>query len=178
MPWEAKGLVPDAAWMKHTQRKTWREGDTLSYGIGQGALQVTPLEMLMLFNAIATNGSFPKPLLVSRAESQDLPNRPSKVQVSLEAGALSQVKAGLEKVVNSDDGTGRLAQVPGFRVAGKTGTAQVSRGLPHAWFCGYAPADHPKVSFVVFLEHGGKGGLRPTQIAAELLVYLKEMGYL
>ena len=178
LPWEAKGLVPDAAWMRHTQGRTWQEGDTLSYGLGQGALQVTPLEMLMLFNAIATNGNFPRPLLMSRVEGQDLPIRPGKVRIPLDEGLLSQVRAGLEQVVNSENGTGRLAQVPGLRVAGKTGTAQVSQGLAHAWFCGYAPADHPKVSFVVFLEHGGKGGLRPTQIAGELLVYLKEMGYL
>ncbi len=179
LPWEAKGLVPDAAWMKHVHRQSWREGDTLSFGIGQGALQVTPMEMLMLFNAIATNGDFPRPLLVLRAEGQDLPSRPpSGVRIPLEAAALSRVKTGLERVVQSETGTGQLAQVAGIRIAGKTGTAQVSQGLPHAWFCGYAPAEHPKVSFVVFLEHGGKGGLRPAQIAGQLVATLKEMEYL
>lgn len=69
LPREEKGLVPDPGWMKQRRRQTWREGDTVSVAIGQGPLQVTPLEMLQLFNAIATEGRMPQPHLLLQEES-------------------------------------------------------------------------------------------------------------
>ena len=135
--------------------------------------------MLVLISSIAEGGQVPKPHLLIDVEGEKkkpVPQQP--VRFSLEPEGLAVVKTGLERVVASPTGTGRLAQLPGVRVAGKTGTAQNPRGLPHAWFLGYAPADHPKVSFVVFLEHGGKGGLSAAMAARELLAYLKELEYL
>lgn len=191
LPRESRGLVPDPAWMRKALRQPWREGDTVSFAIGQSALQVTPIEMLMLFTAIAGDGAVPAPHLLlgveqPASEGKD-PGQPHWVSVSyrgrenrirMDRSALAFVKEGLERVVESDSGTGRLAQVPGVRVAGKTGTSQVPHGEPHAWFCGYAPADSPRVGLVVFLEHGGKGGLQAARLAGHLLAYLKEMGYL
>ena len=99
-------------------------------------------------------------------------------QLRLNQAALATVREGLERVVNTESGTGRLARLPNVKVAGKTGTAQVPRGHPHAWFCGYAPAESPQLSFVVFLEHGGKGGLQAARVAGGLLSLLKEMEYI
>lgn len=178
LPREAKGLVPDAVWMKQATGRTWQEGDTLSYAIGQGALLVTPMEMLMLFTAIAMDGEMPQPHLLLSAEGEPAPKAPKKNRIPLDPAALSTVKRGLERVVESETGTGRLAQVPGVLIAGKTGTAQVSRGASHAWFCGYAPSSSPRFAVVVFLEHGGKGGLRAAQVAGQMIAYLKEMEYL
>lgn len=178
LPREAKGFVPDAVWMKQIAHQNWQEGDTISFGIGQGALQVTPLQMLLLFSSIGRNGERVRPHLLLAAEGKDPPKPLARVMLPLDSSALAPVKEGLERVVNTDTGTGRLARVPGLVVAGKTGTAQVPRGLSHAWFCGYAPASDPRVALVVFLEHGGKGGLRAAQVAGQVMVYLKEMGYL
>ncbi len=178
LPGEARGQVPDPAWMKQTLNHTWQEGDTVSFAIGQGPLLVTPLEMLLLFNTIATEGQLLKPRVLLEVDGKAPQAPAAEERVALDRSVLRWVKEGLDRVVNTESGTGRLAVVPGVRVAGKTGTAQVPQGNPHAWFCGYAPADHPKVSFVIFLEHGGKGGLRPAQVAGQLVGLLKEMDYL
>ena len=184
LPREAKGLVPDPEWMKQRMKRDWQEGDTISFGIGQSALQTTPLQMDRVFSTIATDGwAAPPHLLVGiekeNTSSWEPPGHPEKgKQLRLNRSALAAVKEGLERVVDTDTGTGRLAHLPGIRVAGKTGTAQVPKGLPHAWFCGYAPAESPKLSCVVFLEHGGKGGLHAARVAGGLLVVLKEMDYL
>ncbi len=191
LPREAKGLVPDPDWMRRQMRHEWQEGDTLSFAIGQSALQATPLQMARVFAAIAGDGWMPPPHLlvgVEREKSDKEENvvpvwEPSSqegkgTQLRLNRSALAVVKEGLDRVVNSDTGTGRLARLPNVRVAGKTGTAQVPNGLPHAWICGYAPVEQPKISFVVFLEHGGKGGLQAARLAGGLLVVLKEMEYL
>ena len=91
---------------------------------------------------------------------------------------IARVKKGMEQVVNSETGTGRLARIPAISAAGKTGTAQTSKGPPHAWFGGYAPIDHPKISFIVFLENGGHGGVEAALVARDMLVYLHELGYI
>ena len=178
LPRESKGLVPDPAWMKAARDQPWQEGDTVSFAIGQGPLLVTPLQMLLLFTTLSMDGAVVQPHLVFSIEGErPVTHRPVN-RIPLDPTALRVVKEGMEQVVNSETGTGRLAQMPGIRVAGKTGTAQVPVGLAHAWFCGYAPADHPKVSFVVFLEHGGKGGEQAALVARDLLAYLHELGYL
>ncbi len=175
LPREAKGLVPDPEWMRRQHRHTWQEGDTVSFGIGQGALQTTPLQMGLLFATLATGGWAPPPhLLMDPA----LARAQKGTQLRLNQAALASVKEGLERVVNTESGTGRLARLPNVKVAGKTGTAQVPQGPPHAWFCGYAPAESPRFSFVVFLEQGGKGGLQAARVASGLLVLMKEMEYL
>ena len=178
LPREVKGFVPDAAWMRRAYHNPWQEGDTISFAIGQGALLVSPLQMLQLFAAIARNGDMPLPHLMRSVEGEDQPAEHPHTVLPLDASALVSVQEGLERVVNTETGTGRLARVPGVVVAGKTGTAQVPKGFPHAWFCGYAPASDPLVAVVVFLEHGGKGGLKAAQLAGQMMVYLKEMEYL
>ncbi len=178
LPRESNGFVPDPAWMKAVSKQSWQEGDTLSFAIGQSALQTTPLQMLLLMTAIAMDGQVPQPHLLIEIEGEKKPPALRRAHLPMNVHAVAAVKVGLEQVVNSPTGTGRLAQMPGVRVAGKTGTAQVPRGLAHAWFCGYAPADHPKISLVVFLEHGGKGGFQAALVARDVLAYLRELEYL
>lgn len=179
LPRESKGLVPDAEWMSRVHQKPWQEGDTLSYAIGQSALQVTPMQMLLLFSAIAMKGEMASPHLLLAVEGEGPPAAERKPKrILLDDRWTSVVRRGLERVVSTETGTGRLARVPGVSVAGKTGTAQVPQGASHAWFCGYAPAQSPRYAFVVFLEHGGKGGVRAAQVAGRMVEYLKEMEYL
>ncbi len=175
---ENNGFVPDPAWMKEVVHQPWQEGDTLSFGIGQGALTATPLQVMMLFAILANNGYAPQPHLLLKVEGEPEVKVPKGRQVALRPDVIACVKEGMERVVSSDTGTGRLAQLSGIPVAGKTGTAQVTKGLSHAWFGGYAPADHPKVSFVVFLDHGGRGGAEAAFLARDMLVRLHELGYI
>ena len=89
------------------------------------------------------------------------------------------IRDGLFRVVNSKTGTGQNAKVKDLDICGKTGTAQPgTKGDTHAWFCGYLPSKDPKISFVVFLEHGGKGGADAARMARLLGLYLKENGFL
>jgi peptidoglycan glycosyltransferase len=73
----------------------------------------------------------------------------------------------MEKVV--EEGTGRAARISGVRVAGKTGTAEVGKGTPHAWFVGFAPADDPEIVVAVIVENAGTGGRVAAPIAREVM---------
>ena len=178
LPGESNGFVPDPGWMRDVLHQSWQEGDTVSFAIGQSALTATPLQLMILFATLATDGYVPAPHLLLKVEGNPDIAPPKGRQVTLRPEVIALVKQGMEKVVSSETGTGRLAQIPGLPVAGKTGTAQAGQGPAHAWFGGYAPADHPKISFVVFLEHGGHGGVEPALMARDMLVYLRELGYL
>ena len=99
-------------------------------------------------------------------------------QVPLSQAALNVVRRGLWKVVNEQGGTGGNARIPGLGISGKTGTVQViaqhgwvkTEGLPfkykdHAWFSSYGPFDKPEMVVVVFVEHGGHGGVDAAPLA-------------
>jgi penicillin-binding protein A len=69
----------------------------------------------------------------------------------------------MQAVVDDPRGTGTAAQIPGVKVAGKTGTAETVAGAkPHAWFIAFAPADHPKYAIAVLVEHGGSSSAEVT----------------
>jgi cell division protein FtsI/penicillin-binding protein 2 len=82
------------------------------------------------------------------------------------------------RVVNTENGTGKRARLQGMAAAGKTGTAQNPQGRTHAWFVGFAPFGDPRICLVVFLEHGGKGGLEPSEIAKEIFEEARKRGYI
>jgi peptidoglycan glycosyltransferase len=81
----------------------------------------------------------------------------------------------MRSVVNDPNGTGSAARIPGFTVAGKTGTAQVPGGPPHAWFIAFAPAEAPRYAISVIIERGGgdgsdtTGGRVAAPVAAQIL---------
>jgi penicillin-binding protein A len=134
--------------------------------IGQYDVRVTPLQMAMVAAGVANGGDVMKPYLVREVQGPDL-SRLSATEPSIyKRGAVSaevadQLTAMMELVVSS--GTGRSAQIPGVRVAGKTGTAQHATGeAPHAWFIGFAPADDPQIAVAVVVEDGGSAGSEAT----------------
>lgn len=143
-----------------------------SSAFGQGGLHVTPLQMLLADEAIADGGSIPNPVLVKRVNSPDgsLVSGGSYGTLAqpISAHTAGQVRDAMEQVVAQ--GTGVLAQVPGVRVAGKTGTAETGADqLPHAWFVAFAPADHPRVAVALIVEHGGEGSTVAAPIAKQIL---------
>jgi len=165
---EAAGLIPSAAWKARTVKEPWYPGDTLNMSIGQGWVLVTPLQVARMVGAVATGGTMVRPRLARRILS------PEGIEVSawapefvdpapLPEEAVRTMQEGLRAVV--DGGTGRAAAVPGLAIAGKTGSSENPRGIPHAWFAGYAPADRPSLVVVVFIEHGWRGGVRAAPIA-------------
>ncbi|MCA1712525.1 MAG: penicillin-binding protein 2 [Actinobacteria bacterium] len=134
--------------------------------IGQYDVRVTPLQMAMVAAGVANGGNVMRPYLVREVQGPDL-SRLSATEPSVyKENAVSrevadQLTAMMELVVSS--GTGTSAQIPGVRVAGKTGTAQHAVGEdPHAWFIGFAPAEDPQVAVAVVVEDGGSAGSEAT----------------
>jgi peptidoglycan glycosyltransferase len=133
--------------------------------IGQYNVAATPLEMALVAAAIANQGKVPVPRLVKEVRDPH-GNLVDQTQPAVWKQAVSPQTAAtmttlMEAVV--DSGTGTAAQIPGVKVAGKTGTAQTVAGqAPHAWFIAFAPADAPKIAVAVLVENGGDLGSEAT----------------
>jgi len=188
LPHEEAGTVPDPEWKKRANPRdpVWHPGETISVSIGQGALEVTPIQMAVFAAAIGNGGTLYRPhLVLSREvregveedEHQDYVVR----RIDMKAKTLEVIKDAMWGVVN-DEGTGGRARIAGRDICAKTGTAQVFKAsrdvdadkLPkerrdHAWFVGFAPRDDPKIAWAVFVQNGGHGGTTAAPIARAVL---------
>lgn len=126
--------------------------------IGQFDVRATPLQMAMVAAGVANNGDVMTPYLVDEIRTSDLdvldrtePRRLSEAMSSANARKLTDMM-----VAVVDSGTGQTAQIPGLKVAGKTGTAQSApERPPYAWFVSFAPADTPEVAVAVLVQDAG-----------------------
>jgi len=139
------------------------EAQEAQSAIGQYDVRVTPLQMAMVAAGVANGGELMTPYLVREVLAPDLSvlslTDPESQGRAVSPEVAAQLTAMMELVVTS--GTGTRAQIPGVRVAGKTGTAQHGEGRPaHNWFVGFAPANAPRVAVAVVLEEGGGTGGR------------------
>jgi peptidoglycan glycosyltransferase len=127
--------------------------------IGQYDVAATPLQMAMVTAGIANNGTVMKPYLVDEVRSHDLQVLDKTNPTPLTSNAISAATA--RKLTDMmvavvDNGTATNAQIPGLKVAGKTGTAQSAADRPpYAWFVSFAPADNPRVAVAVLVEDAG-----------------------
>jgi penicillin-binding protein 2 len=173
LPNEVQGLVPSTAWKREKLHEKWYAGETISVAIGQGQVSVTPVSMAVYIAALANGGTRVTPRLLKAVDDgngwKPLPAPPPQPKTGIDAGRLQAIRDGLWMVVNGA-GTGRLAQLAGYDVCGKTGTAQVisnegklaagktDRDLgDHGWFLFFAPHDNPQIAGAVLLEHGVHG---------------------
>jgi len=158
LPYEVGGFVPSRTWRKIVKLRNWFDGDTANFSIGQGELMVTPLQITRVTGVFATNGLILYPHIIKAVNGKPVyvvPKKPSRI--SLKASTLNTIRQGLRKAVSDSKGTaGNLASAP-VAVAGKTGTAQVPKGMSHGWFAGFFPFDKPKYIICVMLENGGSG---------------------
>jgi penicillin-binding protein 2 len=193
---EVPGLVPTKAWYNQHYGGQFRLGFTLNAAIGQGNTKVTVLQLAMAYAALGNGGTLYAPQVIRSIESPaaigsdgnvlggasveiDFPPRIRR-KVQLLPEHLHAVLEGMHGVVNTPGGTAYKERSTKVDVAGKTGTAQVSRitqksGLDprtiwyfnrdHAWFAGIAPYDDPEIAVVVLVEHGGGGGHNAAPIA-------------
>jgi penicillin-binding protein 2 len=177
---EVSGILPSREWQA-ANVSGWHDGDTANLCIGQGYLSVTPMQMAVLTAAIANGGTVYWPRLVSRIEPQpaspEVPARvfpPGRVRNTLGVSRanLEIVQRAMLADVEDRDGTGRRAAVPGLRICGKTGTAQITRGrevIDHTtWFVSYAPYSEPRHAVVVMVESGAGGGETCAPIARQV----------
>jgi penicillin-binding protein 2 len=190
LPHEKPGIVPSTSWKKKRLGVPWYSGETLSLAVGQGYLNTTPLQLLVLISAIANGGRIYVPQVVERVE--DIYGRPLKEyppvelrRVNISESTLHIIQEALLGVVNEPHGTGWSCALKGIRVAGKTGTAQVIKMAQnfkkgdmnrmalkfrdHAWFVAYAPFEDPQISIAVLVEHGGFGAAAAAPIAKKVI---------
>lgn len=175
LPSEATGIVPDHAYFdRRFGKRKWTKGHLLNYSIGQGELLVTPVQLCASTAVFANGGYSIEPHVVMKIVDADgmivynHENRRWPVE-GLDRGALSLIRSAMEGVVSGKHGTGRAAALRGFRIAGKTGTAQNPHGEDHALFVAYAPVDEPEVVMAIVMENAGHGGAMAAPLAREIL---------
>lgn len=182
LPGERTGLVPTPEWKEEVRGAKWFAGETISVSIGQGPVSTTPLQLLRAVSAIATKGGMATPHVLLRVDRHDkeIPTQWQTHQLNLDSDATERIRKGMWGVVNKG-GTGGRAMIPGLDICGKTGTVQLisserikdikqdpSSMEDHSWFIGFASLDNPEIAVVVFLEHGGRGGIFAAPLAREI----------
>ena len=178
LPYEAGGFVPNPLWKKIYQLRHWFDGDTANFAIGQGDLQVTPLQMVRMMAVFANNGKLVRPYLLKSVEGKDISMYQRKaVKMPLKENTFRLIRQGLRGVVVFPKGTANVLSTVGIPVAGKTGTAQAAGGLSHAWFVGFFPYNEPKYVMCAFLERGGPGHYA-CLVAKQIIEKMKEEGLL
>lgn len=184
----ATSFVPSDEWKRRTLGDPWTTGDSYNISIGQGFLEVTPLDMANVIATIANGGTLYQPRIlrdVVDAKGNVIQTFQPKVvrQLPIKAQNMRLIQNALTAVV-SQQGTASTSMIPGFQYAGKTGTAEFCddvglkigvcypgiKVLPtHAWFLAYAPADKPQIALAVYVWNGGQGSGVAAPIAQRIL---------
>lgn len=191
---EVAGIMPDTAYHDRATPGGYTKGMALNTAIGQGDVNVTPLQLVMAYAAIANGGKTLKPQIVKRIESPEGQSLQEFQPIVLKEHRIKEehrrvLVDALVAVVNEAGGTAYRSRVKGVQVAGKTGTAQVARlgtvrlkteemsyfTRDHAWFAAFAPADEPRLAVVVLNEHGGHGGSDAAPTAAAVIAKYLEL---
>lgn len=173
IPDEKRGFFPRYDWVVKKFGLGAVQGRTVNYGIGQGEILATPLQMATYVSTIANRGIRPQPHTVKVVYNNilnffDTLSFP-KIELPIEKRYFDLVVRGMYDVVNVPGGTGGIAKIPGIDVCGKTGTAQNPHGRPHSWFICFAPMDNPKIAIAVIVENAGFGAVVAAPIARNIL---------
>ena len=190
LPDEATGTMPSTAWKLRTQHEKWYAGETISVGIGQGSVQVTPLQLARALSGIASGGALKRPHVVFPDElppdmgsavaasypgsgDRTIPLSPQNWETITDAMAQTMLPGGYD--------TGAAVRLEGIDFAGKTGTAQLVNhsiggnnlltgiARANAWFVGMAPRRNPDIVVAVLCEHGGWGATAAAPLAAQVI---------
>jgi len=189
LPHESSGFIPSKEWKKKQQNPEWNPGETLNVGIGQGKLQITPIQIAYATAILANYGKSYKPTLVYRIS----PSAQTKTNTEDTAKkiAIKDIRNwelmidAMQKVVHSNRGTAHNINVKdSYKIAGKTGTAQVftvkqnqkydeknldARLHDHALFIAFAPITEPKIAIAVIVENGKHGSTTAAPIARSIM---------
>jgi penicillin-binding protein 2 len=188
---EVSGLLPSREWKRKTLNRPWFPGETLNTGIGQGTFLVTPLQLANSTGALSLNGLRYRPHLVNALENGSSGIKADIPIEQVSEGGVSkklnweQVHKDMVNVVHGLHGTAnRINRGLTYRIAGKTGTAQVygiaqddeydedtviNRLRDHALFMSYAPSENPQIAVAVIVENGGHGSSVAAPIARKVL---------
>ena len=154
LPGEKRGMIPNAKFYDNAFKK-WNPLSVISISIGQGEVNLTPLQIANLGATIANRGYYITPHVVRHIQGKKLDKKYlEQHRTKGSVRSYQEVVAGMVSSVRG--GTCAHAVHPGYSLAGKTGTAQ-NRGKDHSVFMGFAPVDTPKIAIAVYVENGGFG---------------------
>ena len=174
LPGEDSGLMPSEAWKERVFHEKWYAGETISLAIGQGATEVTPMQMAYTIGGIISGGRFKQPHLLM--SDQPVP----EVDFPISDSTVDFITQAMWSVVN-EGGTAAASKLPGIEFCGKTGTAQVisaqgkekatnkSALKNNAWFVGFAPRRNAEIVVAVLVQAGGYGAEAAAPVARDVV---------
>lgn len=182
---EKAGTIPTSEWKKKVFKQEWQAGENISIAVGQGYDTLTPLQNALLIAQVGS-GRRLQPRLLKAVEDDEgavieqVKGGGDEGALPISAETLKVIREGLLDVVESGIGTAHRSKSPHFKMAGKTGTAQViseegkarARGInteDHAWFVAYAPYDDPRIGVAAIVEHGGFGASAAAPIVKDVI---------
>ena len=155
LPGEKRGLIPNGDYYNNAYKGSWNGLTVISISIGQGEVNLTPLQIANLGATIANRGYYITPHVVKKIRGEALDSAfTEKHYTKASRSSYDWVVAGMRSSVIK--GTCKAANRSDYLVCGKTGTAQ-NRGQDHSVFMGFAPMDAPKIAIAVYVENGGFG---------------------
>lgn len=167
LPGERRGMIPNADYYDKAYKGSWNGLTIISIAIGQGEVTATPLQIANLAATVANRGYFITPHVVHAIQGGQLDSiYTQKRYTGVDRKWYEYCVAGMRKAVL--DGTCRGANIPGYEVCGKTGTAQ-NRGHDHSAFMGFAPMNSPRIAVAVYVENGGFGNVYGVPIGALIM---------
>ncbi len=187
LPDEATGIMPSPAWKQKAQHQPWYAGEVISVGIGQGAVQASPLQLARALGGIASGGALRRPHVVFPEELS--PDQRTSIADNFPGAGDKTISMSTENwqlitdamAATTTSGTAHAAHLEGIDFAGKTGTAQVvshsfgDKGMgkgnqrANAWFVGMTPRRNPDIVVAVLVEHGGFGAEASAPLAAQVV---------
>jgi penicillin-binding protein 2 len=166
LPGEKEGIMPSTQWELRTKNDRWYAGQTINVAIGQGEVEVTPIQLAVALGGLASGGVWYKPHLVRDPSASNEPTRGALHQENI-----ATIVSGMRGVIE-EEGTGASAHINGIDMCGKTGSAQrISNSLAksnkvlakelkdNSWFVGFAPCEHPEIVVAALWEGGEHGAL-------------------
>ncbi|MDN3523748.1 penicillin-binding protein 2 [Halomonas sabkhae] len=184
---QGKALLPSREWKRERFGESWYPGETLSVGIGQGYLQITPLQLATATGVLANRGDWVQPRLAAEVGDEpvpvELPETPADIELSNDRW-WDEIFSGMEAVLSGNEGTARRSGTDlEYRLAGKSGTAQVfslgkneeynaeeleERLRDHALFTAFAPVGDPQIAVSVIVENAGGGSSHAAGLARSM----------
>ncbi|MBQ9294902.1 MAG: penicillin-binding protein 2 [Bacteroidaceae bacterium] len=168
LPGEKRGMIPNAPYYDKAYRNDWSGLTVISISIGQGEVNLTPLQIANLGATIANRGWYIIPHVVKKVQGMPIDTLYTKKHYTkVDRKYYETVVAGMRQAVLG--GTCRLANTSMYEVCGKTGTAQNPHGQDHSVFMGFAPRENPKIAICIYVENGGWGATYGVPIGALMM---------
>jgi len=185
LPGEKRGIMPSKNWKKDNRQQDWFDGDTINMSIGQGFMLTTPLQLAVMSARIASRGEIIRPQLIKAIDGQEIMPTKMVEKLQIDDAYWDYIHGAMIDVVHASNGTGRIINKDlNYKIAGKTGTAQVisineeekydsskidKRKWDHALFVAFAPADDPQIALGLIVENGEHGSLTAAPIARKVI---------